>query len=117
MASDEASAQGELPAVKRGRRALQPSGFLPPVRPTPPAGTRPATDPNRSRVAPAMEPAPPLTPEELAAPLAAVPPDDTLPLPVRIGFEQLVFELRALDPAERAAALAYVTAELAKRSG
>ena len=68
-------------------------------------------------------PIPPLTPEELAVPVAhysfdpaIADPNDPLPLPVRIAFEQLLFELRTLGAAERAAALAYITVELPKRT-
>ena len=67
-------------------------------------------------------PTPPLTPEELAVPVAggffdpgAGVPDDPLPLPVRIAFEELVFALRGLSETERAAAREYTFAELAKR--
>ncbi len=69
------------------------------------------------------EPNPPLTAEELAVPVgrgffdpAMAGPDDTLPLPVRIAFEELVFALRALSEADRAAPLASVAAELPKRT-
>jgi hypothetical protein len=67
-------------------------------------------------------PIPPLTPEELAVPAAggfdpaAAGPDDTLPLPARIAFEELVLALRALSETERAAALAYISTELPKRT-
>lgn len=68
-------------------------------------------------------PVPPLTPEELAAPVArgfsdppASAPDDTLPLPVRAAFEELAFALRSLSAAERGAALDYIAAELPKRT-
>lgn len=69
------------------------------------------------------EPVPPLTPEELAAPVARGFSDprtgvatDALPPPARAAFEELAFALRSLSDADRVAALDYIAAELPKRT-
>lgn len=125
MPPDEDATPGEATPVRPITKPRQPSARpanLKPSRPAPHPGARRVSAAGKMGVLEPCEPIPPLTPEELAAPIArgffdpdAAAPDDALPVPVRIAFEELAFALRSLGVEERAATLARIAAELPRR--